>query len=194
MLSSTAKEKDMKKFRIFYDKDAETKWLNQLSDQGYQLKSFKMGMYEFEERDPGKYLYMVDLIDRANFKMEEYAPPLEAVGIEVVAQFGNYAYIRKLKKNGPFRITKAVEDQIGQYNRIGLVFIAMMFVEYVAGLAEVIGGILTGKPLPLIIGLVLIVVGTAFLRIVIRIGQKVNYLDGRYDDQPEKKRKIESRM
>lgn len=184
----------MKKFRIFYDKDAETKWLNQLSDQGYQLKSFKMGMYEFEERDPGKYLYMVDLIDRANFKMEEYAPPLEAVGIEVISHFGNYVYIRKLKKNGPFRITKDVEDQIAQYNRIGLVFIAMMFVEYVAGLAEFIGGILTKRPLPFAIGLVLIIVGCVFFRIVIRIGRKVNYLDGRYDHDPELKRKIESKL
>ena len=169
----------MKKFRIFYDKDAEAEWLNKLSDQGYQLKSFKLGMYEFEERDPGMYYYMVDLIDRARFDLEAYRAPLEAVGIEVITQFGNYVYIRKLKKNGPFMIAKPVQDQIAQYNRIGLMFIAMMFVEYVAGLAELIGGILTGRPLPLIIGLVLVILGTCFLRIVIRIGKKVNKLDGR---------------
>lgn len=184
----------MKKFRIFYDKDAETTWLNSLSDQGYQLKSFKMGMYEFEKRDPGMYYYMVDLIDRANFDLEAYSAPLKAVGIEVISHFGNYVYIRKLKKNGPFMITKPVEDQIAQYNRIGLVFIAMMFVEFVAGLAEFIGGVFTKNPLPFAIGLVLIIVGIFFLRIVIRIGRKVNYLDGRYDHDPERKRKIESKM
>ena len=169
----------MKKFRIFYDKDAETDWLNKLSDQGYQLKNFKLGMYEFEERDPGKYLYMVDLIDRANFDLEAYTAPLQAVGIEVISHFGNYVYIRKLKKNGPFRIEKPVEDQIAQYNRTGLMFIAMMFVEYLAGMVELIGGILTHRPVPFIIGAVLIVLGTLFLRIVIRIGKKVNKLDGR---------------
>lgn len=169
----------MKKFRIFYDKDAETEWLNKLSDKGYQLKSFKMGMYEFEERDAGKYLYMVDLIDRAYFDMEAYSAPLEAVGIEVISHFGNYVYIRKLKENGPFRISKPVEDQIAQYNRIGLCFIAMMFVEFLAGMVEFIGGVLTHRPLPFIIGLVLIILGIAFLRIVIRIGKKVNKLSGR---------------
>lgn len=184
----------MKKFRIFYDKDAETKWLNKLSDEGYQLVNFKAGMYEFEQRDAGMYYYMVDLIDRAIFNMETYRAPLEAVGIEVICQFGNYAYIRKLKKNGPFLITKEVDDQIAQYNRIGLVFIAMMFVEYVAGLAEFIGGILTKRPLPFAIGLVLIIVGCFFFRIVIRIGRKVNYLDGRYDHDPALKAKMEQKI
>lgn len=168
----------MKKFRIFYDKDQETEWLNKLSDKGLQLKSFKAGMYEFEERDPGMYYYRVELIDRVNFDLETYAKALEPVGIEVISHFGNYVYIRKLQKNGPFQINTPVEDQIAQYNRIGLMFIAMMFVEFLAGLAELIGGILTHRPLPFAIGAVLIVVGICFLRIVIRIGRKVNRLDG----------------
>ena len=55
----------------------------------------------------------------------------------------------------------------------------MMFVEFVAGLAEFVGGIITKQPLPFCIGAVLIVVGICFLRIVIKIGKKVNKLDGR---------------
>lgn len=184
----------MKKFKIYYDKDAETAWLNKMSDQGYQLVSFKMGMYTFEQKNPGKYYYLVDLIDRTNFDFDVYRETLKRVGIEVIAHFGNYVYIRKLKKNGPFVNTKSAQDQIAQYNRIGLVFIAMMFVEFVAGLAEFIGGILTKNPLPFIIGLVLIIVGIIFLRIVIRIGKKVNYLDGRYDHNPKLKEKIEKQL
>ena len=53
----------------------------------------------------------------------------------------------------------------------------MMFVEFVAGLAEVIGGILSHRPLPFIIGAVLVIVGITFLRIVIKIGKKVNALE-----------------
>lgn len=184
----------MKKFRMFYDKDAETTWLNKMCDEGYQLVSFKMGMYTFEQRDAGKYYYLVDLIDRGNFHLDVYRDTLKKVGIEVIAHFGNYVYVRKLKKNGPFVISKSVEDQIAQYNRIGLVFIAMMLVEFVAGLAEFIGGILTKQPLPFAIGLVLIILGIIFLRIVIRIGKKVNYLDGRYDHNPKQKEKVKKQL
>lgn len=169
----------MKKFRIYYDKDIENEWLNKMADQGYQMKSFKAGMYEFEERDPGMYYYRVELIDRVNLDLPSYKAALEPVGIEVISHFGNYVYLRKLKESGPFKVTTSKEEQIAQYNRIGLMFIAMMFVEFVAGLAELIGGILTHRPLPFIIGGVLVVVGICFLRIVIRIGKKVNKLDGR---------------
>ncbi len=169
----------MKKFRIFYDKDAENEWLDKLGDQGWQLKSFKAGMYEFEQGEPGQYYYLVELIDRVNLDLDAYREALKPVQIDVIAHFGNYVYLRKPKKNGPFKITTPVADQIAQYNRIGLVFIAMMFVEFVAGLAEFVGGIITKQPLPFCIGAVLIVVGICFLRIVIKIGKKVNKLDGR---------------
>ena len=167
----------MKKFRIFYDKEQETEWLDSLSEKGFQLKSFKVGMYEFEERDPGTYYYRVELIDRANFDLDTYTKALQPAGIEVISHFGNYVYLRKLKESGPFQITTPIADQIAQYNRIGLVFIAMMFVEFLAGLVELLGGILSHRPLPFIIGAVLIIAGITFLRIVIRIGKKVNALE-----------------
>lgn len=178
-LGNNSCKKKMKKFRIFYDKDAENEWLNKLDEQGLQLKSFKAGMYEFEQGEAGQYYYLVELIDRVNFDMDAYAKALKKAQIDVLAHFGNYVYLRKPRENGPFKVTTPVEDQIAQYNRIGLVFIAMMFVEFVAGLAEFIGGILTKQPLPFCIGAVLIVVGICFLRIVIKIGKKVNKLDGR---------------
>lgn len=169
----------MKKFRIFYDKDLENDWLNKLDEQGWQLKSFKAGMYQFEQGEAGKYYYLVELIDRTSLDLEAYKEALKPANIDVVAHFGNYVYLRKPRENGPFKITTPIQDQIAQYNRIGLVFIAMMFVEFVAGLAEVIGGILTKQILPFCIGAVLIIVGICFLRIVIKIGKKVNKLDGR---------------
>ena len=43
----------MVKFRLYYDKDKETEWLNQLSDGGYAMKSFFAGFYEFEPCEKG---------------------------------------------------------------------------------------------------------------------------------------------
>ena len=169
----------MKKFRIFFDKDQEKEWLDRMSDQGQQMVSFKMGMFEFEAGEPGAYYYYVDLIDRANFDLEEYTRTLNKVGIEVLSQFGNYVYIRKPRANGPFKVSKPVFDQIAQYNRIGLMLMLMMFVELLAGLVELIGGILTHRPLPFIIGAVLVALGIYFLTIVIRIGKKVQKLEGK---------------
>lgn len=169
----------MKKFKIFLDKDLEAEWLNKLADQGYQMIRFNAGMYEFEERDPGKYLYHVDLIDRVNFDLEAYKGPLKTVGIEVITQFGNYVYLRKLKENGPFKMGRSVEDQIAQYNRIGLMFIAMMFVEFIVGIMALISGIFAHNLMPMFVGIILFIVGVCFLRNVIRIGKKVNKLSGR---------------
>lgn len=52
----------MIKFKLYYDKDQEEKFLNEMSDQGYAMKKFFLGFYTFEPCNPGEYTYRVDLI------------------------------------------------------------------------------------------------------------------------------------
>lgn len=54
----------MIKFRLYYDKDAETKWLNEMAEQGWAMKSFFAGFYSFERCEPGQYMYQVDFGNR----------------------------------------------------------------------------------------------------------------------------------
>ena len=54
----------MIRFRLYFDKDAETKWLNEMAEQGWALKSFFAGFYSFERYEPGQYMYQVDFGNR----------------------------------------------------------------------------------------------------------------------------------
>ena len=51
----------MIKFRLYYDKDKETEWLNQMSDEGYAMKGFFAGFYEFEPCENGEWRYQIDI-------------------------------------------------------------------------------------------------------------------------------------
>ena len=52
----------MKKFKLYYDKDKEEAFLNEMSAKGYAMKRFFLGLYTFEKCRPGEYTYRVDLI------------------------------------------------------------------------------------------------------------------------------------
>lgn len=44
----------MKQFRLYFDKDKETEWLNDMAAQGYALTSFFAGIYTFDTCAPNK--------------------------------------------------------------------------------------------------------------------------------------------
>ena len=46
----------MIRFKLYYDKDKETVWLNQMASEGWALKSFFAGFYKFEPCGKGEYI------------------------------------------------------------------------------------------------------------------------------------------
>ena len=46
----------MIRFRLYYDKDKETEWLNEMAADGWALKSFFAGFYKFEPCEKGEYI------------------------------------------------------------------------------------------------------------------------------------------
>ena len=50
----------MIKFRLYFDKDKETIWLNKMSEAGLSMTGFFAGFYRFEKCEPGKYVYQID--------------------------------------------------------------------------------------------------------------------------------------
>ncbi len=53
------KEK-MTKFRVGYDKDKETKWLNRMAEQGWAMTGFFLGFYRFAKCEPGEYVFYAE--------------------------------------------------------------------------------------------------------------------------------------
>lgn len=55
----------MIKFRLYYDKDKETEWLNGLANEGWAMKGFFAGFYSFEPCEKGEYTYQIDFSNKA---------------------------------------------------------------------------------------------------------------------------------
>ncbi len=50
----------MIRFRLYFDKDKETAWLNEMAAQGWAVKSFFAGFFQFEACEKGEYVYQID--------------------------------------------------------------------------------------------------------------------------------------
>lgn len=50
----------MIRFRLYFDKDKETAWLNEMAAQGWAVKSFFAGFFQFETCEKGEYVYQID--------------------------------------------------------------------------------------------------------------------------------------
>ena len=77
----------MIKFKLLFDKDKETLWLNEMSKKGYALTKFFSGFYTFEKCDPGKYIYQVDFGNRFFAVNNDYREFMEENGIEIMPMY-----------------------------------------------------------------------------------------------------------
>ena len=106
----------MKKFRLYYDKDKEEAFLNDMSAKGYAMKRFFLGVYTFEKCQPGEYTYRVDLIsDKTVEQRNELYDLIRDSGGELVQTWGIWAIFRK---KGNFELYTDPESQIKQFKRI----------------------------------------------------------------------------
>ena len=112
----------MKKFALYFDKDKETAWLNEMAAQGYALTSFFAGTYTFEECSPGKYTYQVDFSDKLFQISEDYREFMRDNDIEIVQTWGFWVFLRKRNADGPFLLYTDVDSSIEHYTKIRNMF------------------------------------------------------------------------
>ena len=75
----------MIRFRLYFDKDQETKWLNQMVSDGWALKGFFAGFYSFERCEKGEWIYQIDFGEHAYHVSDEYRELMTDLVIEIVA-------------------------------------------------------------------------------------------------------------
>ncbi|QHQ59757.1 DUF2812 domain-containing protein [Anaerocolumna sedimenticola] len=127
----------MKIFRWYYDKDKEEKWLNQMCEKGYALKRFFLGLYTFEPCEKGEYVYRIDLLHNWEGDKYDYVSFMEEYGVEYVAQWYRWVFLRKKAADGAFDLYTDSASQVQHYIRIRNFFLAAFIVELFAGLIEV---------------------------------------------------------
>ena len=112
----------MKKFRLYFDKDKETAWLNEMAAQGYALTSFFAGIYTFDTCAPNKYTYQVDFCDKLGNVSEDYREFMKENQIEIVQIWGFWIFLRKLNADGPFELYSDIDSSIEHYTKIRNMF------------------------------------------------------------------------
>lgn len=122
----------MKKFRLYFDKDKEEKWLNEMSRQGWAMREFFFGVYVFTPCEAGEYIYRVDMpggrgpVWKVN---REYIELVEETGAEFVCRWGWWMIFRKEASKGEFVLYTDTESQIELYRRIRRLFFFVGFLE-----------------------------------------------------------------
>lgn len=145
----------MTKFKIYFDKDAETEWLNQMVAEGWALKSFFAGFYTFEECEKGEYIYQVDFGDKLFNVSTEYREYMQEMGIEIVEIWGYWIILRKPALEGVFELYTDAESAIEHYTKIKSMFRTALIVEVICLLMELAawaGGFSAGFLFTVIIG------------------------------------------
>lgn len=157
----------MIKFRFYFDKEQETKWLNKMSEEGFAMKWFFAGLFGFEKCEKGKYLYQVDFSDKPFSASNDYKEFMEDTGVEIVQTWGFWVILRKAASEGAFQLYTDLDSSINHYMKILKMFKIATIVELLCFFAELfagINGVSVGYPLALLLGLFAIACANAAIQ------------------------------
>ena len=165
----------MKKFRLYYDKDKEEAFLNEMSGKGYAMKHFFLGVYTFEKCQPGEYTYRVDLIsDKTVEQRNELYDLIRDSGGELVQTWGIWAIFRK---KGNFELYTDPESQIKQFRRIRKIFLRLVIVEFLLSIPQWYNSIQTKEPMLILMAMLLTLIAFVFLKQVRTCTKKITELE-----------------
>jgi len=106
--------------KAYWDFEREEKWLNEMSAKGSALTDYKWCKYIFEEAPQNEYVYRIEFLDHLINHPEsvKYLAFLEENGIEVVASYTRWVYLRQKASEGTFELHTDRESRIKHYKRI----------------------------------------------------------------------------
>lgn len=157
----------MLKFRIYFDKDEETEWLNEMSKEGWALEQFFAGFYRFAQCEPGKFTYQVDFGERLFQISDEYREFMEETGVEIVQTWGYWVFLRKLTSEGEFKLYTDVDSSIEHYSKICKMFHVVLVIETIILFFELyagMNGVFLGYPCACLIGAMTIAIANALFK------------------------------
>ncbi len=121
----------MVKFRLYFDKEKEAEWLNEMAAKGCAITDYVMGFYAFRECLPGEYVYQIDIVDGFFGVNDGYKEFMEEAGVELVCQWGCWVILSKKAEDGPFRLYTDVESCIEHYSKVRKMFKVVTVMEII---------------------------------------------------------------
>lgn len=169
----------MIKYRLYFDKDAETEWLNQMAADGWAMKRFFAGFYSFEKCEKGEYVYQIDFGDRLFAVSSDYRELMQDAGIEIVQTWAYWVILRKKASGGKFELYTDVASCMEHYQKIRRLFKVAIIIEMLCAIFELcmgaIGGVTLGYVFALLFGALLI----GLLNTVIKLNDTIAELNAR---------------
>jgi len=165
----------MKKFKLCIDKDKEEEWLNNLSKKGWAMKKYFLGLYTFERSDEN-YIYRIDLLKNWEGDRKEFEEFMEDSGVEYVAQWYRWVFLRKRIQNGNFELYSDSDSLIEHYSRIQKFFLVVAIIEFICALAQLPMIISYSSISNGIVFLIAMIFAGSFLRMVKKYFKKINTL------------------
>lgn len=169
----------MRKFKLYWDKDREEQWLNEMADIGWGMTKFFLGLYTFEPCKAGEYQYRIDFPGNSlnDEERREYIGFVEDTGAEYVSQWMVWIYFRKETTKGRFEIYSDYESKIMVYTRIHSFLKKLLALELLA-LVINIPSIWMGSIFNLFLALVLLLPIMVVISVVLkRTASKIRELE-----------------
>ena len=173
--------------KAYWDFEKEEAWLNEMSARGMAMTDYSWCRYVFTDTPNHQYVYRIELLENLPIHPESiaYLRFLEENGVEYVASYLRWVYLRKNTADGPFDIYTDIDSKINHYRRINLVWNVMMIAEFIAGGMNIAIGIINlniGERLGnfsygnLTIGIAVSLLGVMFLLLGAPLRKKIKKL------------------
>ena len=155
--------------KLYMDYGKEEAWLNAMAAKGLALTHYSWCRYVFEETDPGKYIYRIELLGKKPSDPESaaYLRFIEGTGVEIVSTYLRWVYLRRKASEGSFDLYSDVASKLAHGRRVTALYTTLMLIELAAGSPNVVLSVtLHGdhvSSMNLFIGLLCIALGVVFL-------------------------------
>lgn len=133
----------MIRFKIYFDKDKETQWLNKMAEKGWAMKHFFIGFFTFEKCQPNEYIYQIDFVNSFGHVTEDYQSFMEESDIEIVQSWGYWTILRKQSVKGSFDLYTDLDSQIEHYKKIIKMFKIVSILEIICLFFEMLATIIS---------------------------------------------------
>ena len=125
--------------KAYWDYENEEKWLNEMSAKGMHMDAYSWCKYTFAEGEPGKYIYRLELLENlpSTAESQAYLRFLEESGVEHVASYMRWVYLRKNAADGEFEVYTDIESKIKYFKRVNAFWMTLAMAEIAVGCSNV---------------------------------------------------------
>lgn len=174
----------MVRFRLYFDRDKETKWLNRMAGEGWALTGCFFNAYRFTRCEPGEYIYQVDIGDGMFSVSEDYRQFMAEMGVELVCLWGLWVFLRKRAAEGSFEMYTDVDSVYEHYRGIKRLFQIIAAICGICLLIQIPGAIVAGKAENWVAACVSLLVFLVFMNQLRCLSRIMAELKGRLEASP----------